>query len=140
MKSRCASTALAGFAAGVFASAHAWSELDAVPPAATPTDESIVGAKRLTEQIAGTYWLHKYRGNEFPFVFGVSGLIEQHWNWRGTTWRAVSANQIILVGVTGAQMVFTFDLEKRTFTTLDWDGVTPTSGRLVLRDVPFSSR
>ena len=101
----------------------------APPPLASTTPASIAGSKRLYEKLAGTVWYHRYKGQDFEFVFGRSGFIERHLNWTRTKWRAVSPTEVILEGTTGAKMLFTFDHEVTQFTNIDWDG-TPTSGKI----------
>jgi len=101
----------------------------APPPLANTTAASIAGSKRLYEKLTGTVWYHRYKGQDFAFAFGPSGLIERHPSWTGTKWRVVSPTEVILEGTTGAKMLLTFDHEVTQFTNIDWDG-TPTSGKI----------
>jgi len=98
-------------------------------PLEITTAQSIAGTKKLYEAIVGTVWLHHYKGNDFEFAFGKSGLIEKHTNWKGIKWRVVSPTEVIFDGTTGAKMLFTFDKDAKTFTNIDWDG-TPTTGTI----------
>lgn len=104
----------------------------AAPPAPLNPTVEVHTRKQLRDRLEGTLWLHKYKGGEFKFGFGKSGFIEQHDNWKGTKWKAVSASEVMFTGTTGATMSFKFNKDATTFTNIDWDKArTPTTGRIV---------
>ena len=103
--------------------------LKAEDPLETTKPEEVQGINNLYSKIAGSTWIHHYKGGKFPFTFGTNGVIENHRTWQGTPWRVVSSSEVILGKKDGrGKMIFTFDKKVEKFENLDWDG-TPTSGK-----------
>lgn len=90
----------------------------------------------LQESLAGSIWIHHYLGGNFEFGFGRDGTIQLHQNWAGTRWRVTGPREVTFVGKTGATMKFTFNDGVTSFTNVDWDGKTPTSGTRTDRKLP----
>jgi hypothetical protein len=90
----------------------------------------------LQESLAGSVWIHHYLGGNFEFGFGRDGTIQLHKNWAGTRWSVTGPREVTFVGTTGATMKFNFNDAITSFTNVDWDGKTPTSGTRTDRKVP----
>ena len=94
---------------------------------------SIQTKTQLSDRLADTQWLHKYKNGESRFTFARSGLVEGIENWKGVKWMTVSAGEVVLVGTAGATMSLKFDKEVKTYTSFDWgEEHTPTTGRIAL--------
>jgi hypothetical protein len=90
----------------------------------------------LQRALAGSVWMHHYKGGNFEFGFGRDGFIQLHKNWSGTRWAVTGPREVTFTGTTGATMKFTFNQDVDAFTNVDWDGKTPTTGSKTDRMLP----
>lgn len=105
-------------------------------PLPKPPATQTLRQQSLQESLAGTVWVHHYLGGNFEFGFGHDGTIQLHQNWAGTRWSVTGPREVTFVGKTGATMKFNFNDAITSFTNVDWDGKTPTSGTRTDRKLP----
>ncbi len=76
--------------------------------------------------IIGTAWNLYYNGQNYPFVFGQGGTINNQPNLQGYTWSVIGANQVLISA--GQQAVMSLNFNSMTTFMGNAQGGVPVSG------------
>ena len=85
------------------------------------SNENIIAAKKLANELNNSEWLYSWRGRDYKIRFNDNGSIGYLEGWRDVKWFVSGKKDVVLESRT-SRMILHFNLDNTAFYTRDWDG------------------